>query len=145
VKDLSAHIRDLLSLHSRPAETARTSRRNGHNRDLAIYARDSDAAQSRIEADPERAAWPEDARLTYLERLAIGDELGMDTSPGAEAEQIARGEARQVAAGIPVDFGSGRNAALIDQLLSAFASMPLTYVGSESRLPELPAGPGAPS
>lgn len=38
------------------------------------------------------AHWSDDARLVYVERLAIAESLGMSIYPGSPAEQIARSE-----------------------------------------------------
>ena len=72
----------------------------------------------------------DERQYVFLERLGIADDLGMDTSPGSPAWQIAEREAARASACIPANL-VGRSDGAIDAALAAFASvgMPLTYVG----------------
>lgn len=70
--------------------------------------------------DREVAAWGEDARAHYDERLAIAAE-SFDVTE-AEAERLARREARRVDAGVPLDWPAG----IVDDALEAFAGFGLT-------------------
>ncbi|MBL8964913.1 MAG: hypothetical protein JNK70_12700, partial [Phycisphaerae bacterium] len=141
MKDLAAHIRDLIDRYSPVPETARTNHENTPADPLggiyAICARGFGATGNpHLTPDPEMVDWSEDARFTYEERLAIGNEQGMDTSVGSEAEQVARREARRVAAGIPGDFPTSRKGDLIDEVLAAFEVVGrLTHLRTEAREP----------
>lgn len=64
-------------------------------------------------------SWGEDAIDQYVERLALADELGVPTSPGGSAEQVARREALRVACGWPADrWPPGREASRSDAILA---------------------------
>lgn len=76
----------------------------------------------------------EEAHEVYLERLAVADEQGMDTTPGAPAEVIARREADRVAAGVPFAWPVSRGPDAIDVTLKAFAPMGgLSFVRFEAK------------
>jgi hypothetical protein len=81
-----------------------------------------------------RLDWAQDAQDQFLERLGVGDELGMDTSPGAPAWEVAAREARRVEAGLPARFARSREPDLIDEALEAFGPLGgLTFVASLPR------------
>jgi hypothetical protein len=63
----------------------------------------------------------EDAYEVYLERLAIADDLGMDTGPGSHADITARREADRVLSGVPFFWTRSRGPDAIDITLRAFA------------------------
>ena len=87
--------------------------------------------------DPEMASWSDDARYVYDERIGVAIDQGMDVSPGSEAEQTARREARRVRAGLPSDWLTTRDSDIFDAALDAFAPLGgLTYLHSEPRKPE---------
>lgn len=76
----------------------------------------------------------EEAHEVYLERLAVADEQGMDTSPSSLAEVIARREADRVAAGVPFAWPVSRGPDAIDNTLKAFAPMGgLSFVRFETK------------
>lgn len=66
--------------------------------------------------------------FTFLERLAIADDLELDTTPGSEAWSVATREARRVAAGIPARLLTSRGPDLIDEALAVLAPLGLKYV-----------------
>lgn len=61
-----------------------------------------------------------DARYVFEERLGVAMDLGMDTGPGSEAEQVALREARRAAAGVPASVVQAREPDFLDGVLSAF-------------------------
>jgi hypothetical protein len=72
--------------------------------------------------------WPcPAAREHYLERLAIADDLGLDTGPGSMAQAIALREARRVTAGLPPAWSGSRGRESIDIIIDAFATA--SFVG----------------
>lgn len=86
--------------------------------DLAALARAGLTA-----ADPDWRRWSEAAREAFQERLAVADDLGMDTGPGSEAEQIARRESQRIAAGFPPAWNASREPDLIDHAIAAFVPL----------------------
>ncbi len=71
-------------------------------------------------------------RFAHRERLAIAEDLGLDTSAGSEAETIALREARRAAAGVPPSLTASREPDLIDHALAAFECLGgLTYVQND--------------
>ena len=77
----------------------------------------------------EAAAWGEDAREVFMERMAMAPELEMDVEPGSPAWEVALREARREQAGVPI----AHRTALIDAALAAFAPGGLTFRGMLSR------------
>ncbi|MBC7771408.1 MAG: hypothetical protein H7210_02820 [Pyrinomonadaceae bacterium] len=71
---------------------------------------------------PEAGGWSEDARYTFLERLGVADELGMETPPGSEAWTIAARDARREQARVPRAI----NSQVVDAVLDALSGMGLT-------------------
>ena len=89
-------------------------------RDLLVH-KDAVIAACPVGSGVRYATWPEDGRDHYRERLAIADDLGMDTGTGLAAERVARREAMRVAAGVPVSaWPSSRGPGVIDAVLEAF-------------------------
>lgn len=80
--------------------------------------------------------WTREAREIFLERLAIGADMGMDVSVGSDAWNIAVREASRVHAGIPPDVDSSRDSSLLDDVLAAFGPVGgLRFVSAERREP----------
>lgn len=79
------------------------------------------AAESRWPDDAAR--WSTQAREIFVERLAIGDDLGTDTSAGSAAWEVAVRESRRAAAGVPSTVASPRSGDLVDTVIDAFAPL----------------------
>jgi len=95
---------------------------------------------------PVFAAWPEDARNHYIERLGVAVELDMDVGPGSVAEGIARREAARVTADVPITaWPEVRDAGPIDAALSAFEGLGLRFGGFLDEPPPPPLWPDSPS
>lgn len=77
---------------------ARTDDANVRNVHLSDEAEVGEMAPAGVDA-AEWVSWGEDARDIFLERLGVGDELGMAE---ADALRLAVIEARMVQAGVPV-------------------------------------------